>query len=129
MKSPVITLNENVSISDARQRFLEHRFRHFPVINKDKHLLGIISDRDILTEVASLEDKTQQSYNSIVTLLNKPVLTASADTHIREICRVMFSQHVGAIPITDDAGSLLGMVTRSDILRAMIEHEPLDLWI
>ena len=62
-------------------------------------------------------------------IMATPVLTAHADTEIREIARVLFEERIGAVPIVDSQGQLVGMVTRSDILRTIMNHAPLDLWI
>ncbi|NQZ12347.1 MAG: CBS domain-containing protein [Algicola sp.] len=39
-----------------------------------------------------------------------------------------FSQHIGSLPIVTADGYLQGIVTRSDILRSMIKHGPLEFW-
>jgi acetoin utilization protein AcuB len=68
-------------------------------------------------------------------VMSTPVLSASVKTNIREICNVMFNHHIGALPIVlegqleGQSGVLAGMITRSDILRAMIKHGPVQLWI
>jgi acetoin utilization protein AcuB len=73
-------------------------------------------------------------------VMSTPVLSASVKTNIREICNVMFNHHIGALPIgalpivlegqlEGQSGVLAGMITRSDILRAMIKHGPVQLWI
>ena len=41
----------------------------------------------------------------------------------------MFTRHIGALPITDSKNKILGLITRSDILRSMIKHGPIQLWI
>jgi acetoin utilization protein AcuB len=124
MSTPVKTLPEELSFSEAWQHFLKERFRHFPVINKQGGLVGILSDRDMLTHAAT----GKPTKVKISQLMKNPVLTASGHTAIREVCQVMFSQHIGALPIIDDKGELIGMITRSDILRSMIEHGPVELW-
>ena len=62
-------------------------------------------------------------------IMSNPVLTASGDTSIHEICQVMFSQHIGALPIVDENRLLLGLITRSDILRTVIKNETMEFWI
>jgi len=131
MSAPVTSLEKDMSIESARNRFVEKRFRHFPVINSSGDLIGIVSDRDLLkrhllTEVQNISATTNGE--KIVQIMQKEVLVASAETHIREICRVMFNHHIGAVPIVNDHGKPLGILTRSDILRAMIQHAPIELW-
>jgi acetoin utilization protein AcuB len=54
---------------------------------------------------------------------------AHPETLIREIVRVMFRERVGAMPIVNDTGRLKGIITRSDILRALMRHTALELYI
>lgn len=131
MSSPVITLTANATFASAWQLYQERRFRHFPVMGNNGKLAGIVSERDMLIEAASREmrEKPERERERITRIMNGHVLTASAKTNIREICRVMIDQHIGAIPITSDKGELKGIVTRSDILRALINNVPLELWI
>ena len=124
MSTKVVTLQQALPIKKAWQVFAKYGYRHFPVVDNHQHLVGILSDRDILTRAAT----AGIAGLTVANLMKNPVLTAEASTTIREICEILFQHHIGALPITNDQGALLGMVTRSDILRAMIQHGPLELW-
>jgi acetoin utilization protein AcuB len=131
MSTPVVSFTDSTTFIGGWRQFSELKYRHFPVIDKSARLIGIVSDRDMLTEAAAneIQASSVRKRKNIRQLMNKKVLTATAETPIRECCRVMFSHHVGALPITNEQGKLLGILTRSDILRAMIKHEPIELWI
>jgi CBS domain-containing protein len=125
MSSPVLTLSADMSFKAAWAIFMEKRFRHFVVTDKARKLVGILSDRDMLRQASGKNSKT----TTVADVMKSSVLTASATTAIQEVCQVMFSQHIGAVPIIDEQGALSGIVTRSDILRSMIKHGPLELWV
>jgi len=55
-------------------------------------------------------------------------LSATPTTEIREIALVMLDEHVSAIPILDSSRHLVGILTTSDILRAIVHRNPLELW-
>jgi len=131
MSSPPLTLYDDMPLDIAWQQFRQHRFRHFPVVNKENKIVGILSDRDMLinSTLHANQDSNLSSKSVINQIMIKSVITASVSTNIREICQVMFSQHIGAMPITNDKGDLLGIITRSDILRTMIKNEPFELWV
>jgi len=57
------------------------------------------------------------------------VLTAHPDTEIRTIARVLFEERIGAMPIVNEAGLPKGILTRSDILRTVMNQVPFELWI
>lgn len=128
MSQPVITLSDKASYYEAWQKFQRHKFHHFPISNEDGQLLGIVSDRDMLSH-AALHNKNIENIHPITALMSKSVVTASPNTSIREICQIMFSQYLGAMPITNHKKDLLGIITRSDILKTMIKNGPIELWV
>lgn len=118
-------LYDYMTFDQAWKQFTSATYRHYPVLNKQEQLVGIISDRDMLRYSAKQVDKKQK----LEKLMSAPVLTATNKAAIREICLIMFNQHIGAIPIVVEQGELTGIVTRSDILKSMIENAPMELWI
>jgi CBS-domain-containing membrane protein len=131
MTSPVISLFDDTLISEAWLKFQDYRFRHFPVTNRANQIIGIVSDRDIFanTNFNNKVVSIQKTTESIAQIMVHKVITASADTSIHEICQVMFNQHIGALPIVDEKHQLLGLITRSDILRVLIKNEAMEFWI
>jgi CBS-domain-containing membrane protein len=128
MSYPVTSLSEKTLYDEAWNKFKLHKFHHFPILSDDKRLIGIVSDRDMLAH-AVLHETENESKHPIKTLMSKWVVTASPKTNIREICQVMFSQYLGAMPITNDSGDLLGIITRSDILKTIVKNEPIEFWV
>ena len=128
MSTPVFTLPENTPYAKAWQQFQQHKFHHFPILNQEQKLVGMLSDRDMLAH-AVLHETKEGLAQPVATLMSQSVITASLKTNIRELCQVMLSQYISALPITNDRGDLLGIVTRSDILRTMIKNEPLEFWV
>jgi acetoin utilization protein AcuB len=132
MTSPVVTLNIHTIADEVLILFQTRQIRHFPVISADGLLVGIVSERDILHHLANVtEDYQQQIPNNrsdkIVQIMKSPVLTASGDTDVRYIARLFVEQRVGALPIVTD-GKLKGIITRSDILTAVMRHFVMELW-
>ncbi len=135
MAFPVVTLPPEATMAEAWELIRTKRFRHVPVVSRKKGLVGIISDRDLLLEAGNICSTVSQRDNAgheqmtIQGLIRRRVLTASHDTGIREIARILFEERIGSMPIVDDKGVLVGIITRSDILRTIINNAPLDLWI
>ena len=125
MSTKVKYLFEHMSYLDAWGEFRQYRYRHFPVVDKNLLIVGIVSDRDMLTAAATSNPQKIR----LREIMKQPVLTASANSQIAEVCQIMFKRHIGALPITDDKNKILGLITRSDILRSMIKHGPIQLWI
>ncbi len=134
MTSPVTAIGPEVTVKEAWELFQRRRFRHVPVLNREGIIIGLLSDRDVLRQVAdsrqsSCEDGTNPLSLFIKDVMTKQVLTAHPETEIRSVARVMFTERIGAMPIVDREGLLAGIITRSDILRTVMQQVPFELWI
>ncbi|MFC1747327.1 HPP family protein [Pseudomonadota bacterium] len=123
MTTPVISMLTNTLLGEARLLFREHRFRHVPLVSKDNKIIGIVSDRDLL------HHPMDDPLHSVNTLAIERVVVATPETEIREIAGVFFRQHIGAMPIINDKENLIGIITRSDILRALVNRAPFEMWV
>ena len=124
MSKELVTINANALLSAAAEIFLHRSFRHLPVLDTENHLVGILSDRDLLRS-SSRKGWEDETVGSIAT---QSLLVASGDTEIREVAGVMIDVHVGCMPIINKEANLVGIVTRSDILRTLLVQAPLELW-
>lgn len=127
MSSPVKFLRPEQSLQQAQAVMSEGQFHHLPIVNQQQQLSGILSDGDIWRSLAKTPSK-KLSDSKIETIMTQRVISASADTEIRVMAEVMCSQRIAALPIVDEGNRLLGLVTRSDILRSLIHSAPLELW-
>ncbi len=134
MTTEVITLKQDDSIAAAIKLFRTKKFRHIPITTKNGTVEGILSDRDVLHYLSGIDDdyiknKSPVKVNDKVSRVMKhEVLTASADTDVRYIARLFVEQHIGAMPIVTD-GKVVGLITRSNILTAVMRHFILELWV
>ncbi len=123
MTTTVMTLGETTTLQQARRMFREHRFRHMPITDNDEQIIGIVSDRDILSH------PTDNPNTPITQLIVSRVIVATPETEIRDIAAIFFQQRIGAMPIISDKEKLIGIITRSDILRALVHRAPFEMWI
>jgi CBS domain-containing protein len=129
MKSPVMTLRPELNIHDAWNLFQESGISHMPVLSEDEKIIGIVSDRDLMKHMIAVNNKAQNvSGMTVREIMTKKVISAGRLTDIRRIAKAMFERHIGTMPIIDDAGQLAGIITRSDILYALINYPPMSLW-
>ena len=128
MTKKVITINKDADIFEAKEKMAEHRIRHIPVVTKDYHLIGIVSDRDIRSAMPSM---SLNDYNSkkikanIAKLLIKDIMTidpiAISPLHTIQDALVLIQKtRVGAFPVVDEKGKLRGIISVRDLLRAFI---------
>jgi acetoin utilization protein AcuB len=60
--------------------------------------------------------------------MTRNVLTTLPEASLRDAARVMLDARIGSLPVVDASGKLLGMLTRSDVLQAVVELAPFDVW-
>ncbi len=125
MSSPLVTLHPSASLREAWELIREKRFRHVPVVSAEGKPVGILSDRDLLVEASNLEHLGLRRVDQVMAT---HVLTALPQTAIREIARTLLEERIGAMPIVSEHEELVGIVTRSDILRTVVNQAPLELW-
>ncbi len=121
MSAPVFAIHAEVSALKAKRLFGEHKYRHIPVVSDSNRVIGILSDRDFIGVEPAGDEPVR---NRMVT----NVLTAHPETEIQAIAEVIVSHHIGCLPIVDESGILIGLLTRTDILRAIVNHAPIELW-
>ena len=134
MSSPVTTLPPTTPISAAWELIHNRRFRHIPILSEQDKLIGILSDRDLFRETisrltASNQPISRASGTTIQEVMITNILAASPETEIRAIARLLFEERIGAMPIVNDVEELVGILTRSDILRTVVTQAPFELWI
>jgi len=129
MKFPVTGITPETSLADAWSIMKARGFRHIPVLSPDQMLLGIVSDRDLLRYANVLERKEGARLpDSVRQIMTSKVLVATATTEIREIAQVMLHERISAMPIIDEMKRPAGMLTVTDILRAIVNRAPLEMW-
>lgn len=129
MERNVITVLDSYDVARAWRTLREHHIHQAPVLNGNAQLIGIVSERDLLTAINIDAGQIVESLNrQVKDVMTTPVVAASPVTDIRRIASAMLDNGVDGAPITNDNGRLVGFVSRSDILRAIVTDPPLSLW-
>jgi len=133
MTSPVITVGINNSIEHAWELFTRKQIRHLPVVSDQGALVGILSDRDFIGLGFSFDtgisiSRSEQMALPVKEIMTTDVLTTRPSTELRVIAETMLSQHISAMPIVEDSGRLVGILTTNDILRTFVQKPTTDFW-
>lgn len=129
MQRDVISVFADDDAGDAWRTLHDHGIHQAPVLNTDKRLVGIVSERDLLTVINIDAGRVVDSHaRQVRNVMTTPVVATVPVTDIRRIASVMLDNRVDGVPITNDSGHLVGFVSRTDILRAVIVDPPLSLW-
>ncbi len=129
MSRPVITIAQETAVADAWRTLRDNRIRQAPVVDGERKLVGLISERNLLTAVDVDDGEVVAArQRQVRDVMTSPVVAAAAVTDIRRIATVMLDTGVYGVPVVNDNGIIMGLVSRSDILRAVVKDPPLSLW-
>ena len=129
MQTKVISVNANDAVSDAWEIMRENGIHQAPVFDNAAKLIGIVSERDLLTSLNLTQNALSHVLDRRVSdVMRSPVVASTPLTDIRRIARVMLDFEVDGVPILDESERLVGFISRSDMLRVMMKDPPLSLW-
>jgi len=129
MSSPVKTVKPEMKIIEVWDLFKISEIYHAPVVNAEGRIIGIVSDRDLLKALIIENGRVVNRTEGVISdIMEREVITSGRFTDIRRIAKVMFDEHIGSMPILDDNRKLEGIITRSDILHALVNYPPLKMW-
>lgn len=129
MSRDVMTLRPDVTVEDAWRQLAARGFGQAPVLDKTLQLVGLVSVQDLLT-VINVEDGEVRDILSrtVADVMTTPVVSADPIADIRRVARVLLDYHLSGLPVVSEQAELVGILTRSDILRALVNNPPLSLW-
>jgi CBS domain-containing protein len=119
MSRPVLTVEVGESLWDAWQLLFVSGLRHLVVLDANGASLGVLSDRSILAEVPATADHLSRRLVGDV-LAMVPLVSVPPDANPLTAARIMVDNTVEAVPVLDQEGRLLGIVTEADIVRWLV---------
>jgi CBS domain-containing membrane protein len=105
MTTDLFTLRKEDSLANAELLMREHRVRHIPIIDDEKHLIGLITQRDILA--ANLSD------TSVADVMRREIYTISESADMRSAALMLQNHKIGSLPVVRE-GVLVGIITDTD---------------
>ena len=125
-KNPV-TINPQASVVEASELMKKEKVHRLPVLDRDKNLIGVISEKDILfatpSPASSLSIHEMAYLLSKLTvrkLMTKNPVTINRTTTVEEAARLMVDQDLSCLPVVED-GKLVGIVSKSDMFKILLE--------
>lgn len=129
MKTDVITLGPDDTVKDALQIMRDERIRHIPIVSADGNVVGIVSDRDLKTNVPSpVHDKDTTHYDlPLHGIMTKDPIIGHPMDFVEEAAVLFYENRIGSLPIVSNH-QLVGIITETDLLYKYIEltgaHQP-----
>lgn len=121
-----VVVSPRHSLADALRLTRERRIRHLPVVENGV-LVGMVSDRDVRTALPS--PLTEPDAERVAFLDRTPVsaiMRSDVDSigpldSVEDAAKLMRRRRIGALPVVDARGAVLGILSESDVLDAFVE--------
>lgn len=128
MTTDVVSVGPDTSLLKVGKLMKDHHIRRIPVVDENGQVVGIISDRDVRDaspSKATTLDMYEMHYllaelkaKNIMTA--KPITVKPTDT-VEQAALVMLDNKVGGLPVVDDSGKLVGIISDHDVFKALVD--------
>lgn len=127
MSPDPMTVRPTVSAEGVAALLRHYRVRHLPVVDSDGELVGMVSDRDLVTGVVGGGPRPLPGVHAgahaedlVEELMSSPVLTVGAGEDLDAAARRMLADRISALAVVDADGRLVGVLTTTDCLLALL---------
>jgi CBS domain-containing protein len=134
-----IAVGPETPLKDVAAILLEHRISGVPVIGERLEVLGVVSEADIVAKEVGPDprdrrliawllggrhvDQQKVEARTAAEAMGSPAITVGAHETVTEAARLMTSIGIKRLPVVDDEGKLIGIVTRTDLVRAFMRGD------
>lgn len=115
----VATIRAHASLTDALRVLAEHNVGALVVSDRANTVDGIISERDIVRQLARTGAGALRS--TVADVMTSDVLTCSMDATADDVMQVMTTHRARHLPVLDDQGQLAGIVSIGDVVKSRID--------
>ncbi len=118
MNSDVITIKPDATVDEAIALLLQHGISGLPVVDDQNRLLGVVTEFNLLQSITQPDLKSEP----VSRVMSTEVMTVDEDTIPLKVVNIMQEHHVRRVPVMRD-DELVGLISRRDILRYVMENE------
>lgn len=145
MTSDVITVNVNDDVEKMARLLLEHKISGLPVVDDDGKLLGVVSETDLVFQEKPvrgpfyvvifdspiylespnrfIHDVKRAVAQKVGDLMSVKPYTVGPEASIEDVATIITEKDVNRVPVVEDNGKLIGIITRQDIIKASFGNE------
>jgi CBS domain-containing protein len=151
MTKEVIKVAPEIKATEVAKILRDHNFNGLPVVDKQKKVLGIITEEDFLTDdsfgihipsfakfiadfsvLKTITGEDKENLESIVnadaeSIMNRDYASVSPETSLTDLMAIFNEKQVNPIPVVDENRTLRGIVSRSDIVKLVSRFSEAEL--
>ncbi|AWN30580.1 MULTISPECIES: CBS domain-containing protein [unclassified Streptomyces] len=137
MTTAVVSVRRDTGFKDVAEHLAEHDITAAPVVDDQGRPIGVVSEADLLRKqesqtdpgghltAANLRPAERAKAHALTAeeLMTSPAVTARPQWSVVEAARTMAHHHVKRLPVVDEAGRLVGIVSRGDLLHVFLRRD------
>ncbi|MEU9045679.1 MULTISPECIES: CBS domain-containing protein [unclassified Kitasatospora] len=137
MTREVVTAGPDTPFKEIAALFHRNDVTAIPVVDEQERPIGIVSEADLIRKEAVLpdpegrhpgrwlrpEERARAEAETAGGLMTSPAVTAHASWSVAEAARAMDKYNVKRLPVVDEVGRLVGIVSRRDLLQVFLRHD------
>ena len=125
MTTQPTTVSPDAPVGEVWRTMNERRFRHMPVVQDGEVLVGIVTQRDLLAAAHLSEQRIDFDDDRPVSeVMNRKVDTVRSECCAAEAARHMLRTKRSCLPVVDETGTLVGILTEADYMRLSTRGAP-----
>jgi len=125
-----ITVKLDTTLPEVHQIMVSEEIRRLPVVDEKGCLIGIVTLGDVrgaqpspATSLSIWEMNYLLSSLDVEKIMTPDPITVHPDQTVGEAARIMLENRISGLPVTDEEGCLVGIITESDIFSMVVLHE------
>jgi CBS domain-containing membrane protein len=134
MTRNVFKIKADAELNEVTNLLSEHRISGLPVVDENDRVIGVITEADVLS-MAGL--RKEHAFKDIIRhilgeplsrpkesrrlrdVMSSPAITIGPEADIREVALTLDEKRITSLPVVDEQGGLIGVISRADIVRAI----------
>ncbi|HEY5950875.1 MAG TPA: CBS domain-containing protein [Kofleriaceae bacterium] len=118
-----LTTSPQTPIADAVAMMVDHHVRHLPVVDTTSTVIGMLSERDVRSAIGDpvqyVELKRSTVRLHVRDVMTTPAVTVPFDRPLVAVAKAFADTRIGAVPVLDKFGALVGIISYVDALRGL----------
>ncbi|HEX5163988.1 MAG TPA: CBS domain-containing protein [Thermomicrobiales bacterium] len=141
MTTSVVSVSRTTEVTEVARLMVEHAVSGLPVVEGDR-VVGIVTERDLIAQEIEFDppaygtfldaifrlpwDKSDEELRRILAtraeqLMSEEVITVQPTATVRDAASLMYKRRVNPLPVVDEQGRMVGIISRSDIVQLLTE--------
>lgn len=137
MTTQVVAVKRDADLHEAARLLSENKISGMPVVDDANRVIGVISEADLLMLAGMKREHTFKDVlrnilgepsplrtggNKVEHVMSFPPITSKANDNIADVAKILDERRIKRLPVVDDEGKLLGIISRADIVRTIMRE-------